>query len=227
MDGSVGVSDAVDLGADEFKALFEEVRAWGRWDAEDERGALNNLEPEHVAAAARLVRSGVTVSLSWPLNTRGAPHNPEPADHHMTAYGSASALGAMRVARDYVGVGYHADTHTHLDALCHIAFEGLLYNGTPAEVVTAAGATAETIEVLRDGLVGRGVLLDVPGARGLPWLEPGEHVFRDDLERAAAGQGVDVGRGDILLVRTGHSRRLGELGPWDTPPRRPGSIRPR
>jgi hypothetical protein len=50
----------------------------------------------------------------------------------MTAYGSASALGAMRVARDSVGVGYHADTHTHIDALCHIAFEGLLYDGTPA-----------------------------------------------------------------------------------------------
>jgi kynurenine formamidase len=211
-----GVPAAVDLTTDEFRALFEDVRAWGRWGPDDERGALNHLEPERVVAAARLVRSGVTVSLSWPLNTRAAPDNPEPADHHMTAYGPASQEGAMRVAKDYVGVDYHIDTHTHIDALCHIAFEGHLYNGASEDVVTAAGATAETIEVLRDGLVGRGVLLDIPGVRGRPWLDPGEHVFRDDLERAAARQGVEVGAGDVLLVRTGHSRRLTELCPWDT-----------
>ena len=69
---------------------------------------------------------------------------------------------------------------------------------------------------MKNGLVGRGVLLDVPRLRGVPWLEPGEHVFREDLEAAERKQGVTVGTGDILLVRTGHARRLRELGPWDT-----------
>jgi kynurenine formamidase len=70
--------------------------------------------------------------------------------------------------------------------------------------------------VLKDGLVGRGVLLDIPGLRGISWLEPGEHIFAEDLEAAQQRQGVSVGAGDILLVRTGHARRLGELGPWNT-----------
>jgi kynurenine formamidase len=209
--------DAVDVSADEFRSLFLELCSWRRWGDDDERGALNFLDPESVAAAAGLVRSGVTVSLSWPLNTHAGPDNPRPADHHMTSYSDGeSGSGSMQVAKDYVGVDYHNDTHTHIDALCHFGYEGSLYNGIPADTVTSAGAGAESVEVLRDGLVGRGVLLDIPRISGRQWLDPGEHVFRSDLERAEAEQGARVGKGDILLVRTGHARRLSELGPWQT-----------
>ena len=78
-----------------------------------------------------------------------------------------------------------------------------------------AGRGVNAIEVVKDGLVGRGVLLDVPRARGVRWLEPGEYVFPVDLEAAEQAQGVRVGAGDILLVRTGHARRLAEVEPWD------------
>jgi kynurenine formamidase len=124
--------------------------------------------------------------------------------------------GSMRFAKDFVGVDYHNDGHTHIDALCHVAYHGLLYNGRPQGTVTAAGAAINAIDVLADGLVGRGVLLDVPRVRGVPWLEPGEHVMRADLEAAEREHGVTVGAGDILLVRTGHAGRLGALGSWDT-----------
>lgn len=117
---------------------------------------------------------------------------------------------------DYVGFDDHSDTHTHLDALCHVAFNGSLYNGQPCQQVTFEGAAVGSVETLRDGLVGRGVLLDVPRLRGVPWLEPGEHVFGDELEAAERAQGVTVGQGDILLIRTGHARRLAEFGPWET-----------
>jgi kynurenine formamidase len=119
-------------------------------------------------------------------------------------------------AKDYVGVDYHNDGHTHIDALCHVAYRGSLYNGKPASAVTSRGASVNAIDVLQDGLVGRGVLLDIPRLRGVPWLEPGEHIWRDDLEAAEREQGADVGEGDILLVRTGHARRLDEQGTWDT-----------
>jgi len=125
-------------------------------------------------------------------------------------------LGALGFAKDFVGVDYHSDGHTHIDALCHVAYEGRLYNGVAAGSVTAEGAGAEGIDVVKDGLVGRGVLLDVPRVRGVPWLEPGAHVFREDLEAAERAQGVQIGAGDIVLVRTGHARRLVEVGPWDT-----------
>jgi kynurenine formamidase len=124
--------------------------------------------------------------------------------------------GSVRFAKDYVGVDYHNDGHSHIDAFCHVAFEGSFFGGKPDTSVTAEGATTGAIDVLKDGLVGRGVLLDVPRVRGVSWIEPGGHVFREDLEAAEREQGVRVKTGDILLVRTGHTRRQSELEPWDT-----------
>jgi len=206
-----------ELSAEEFRALFREVSNWGRWGNDDERGALNHLSADRVAAAARLVRDGTTVTLSLPLKTEERIDCPEPADHHMTMLTDVDiGSGTVRFAKDYVGLDYHNDGHSHIDALCHVAFDGRLYDGKPATSITEEGAAADSIEVLKDGLVGRGVLLDVPRLRGVPWLEPGEHVFREDLEAAEAEQRVTVGPGDILLVRTGHARRLAELPAWDT-----------
>jgi kynurenine formamidase len=206
-----------DVTAAEFATLFDSVKSWGRWGAADELGALNLLTPDRVAAAARLAQNGVVVSLSLPLCTAEALDCPTPAEVRMTQRNDADVgLGSLGFAKDFIGVDYHSDGHTHIDALCHVAYEGRLYNGLAADSVTSDGAPAEAIEAVKDGLVGRGVLLDIPRLRGVPWLEPGEHVFREDLERAAREQDVEIGEGDILLVRTGHVRRLAELGPWDT-----------
>jgi kynurenine formamidase len=208
----------VDVSADEFSALFQALRQWGRWGPDDDRGALNLITPERTATAVGLVRDGTAVTLSLPVNTHQGEHNPSPADHHMTAVGAVVDDGrALQFNKDYVGVDYHNDGHTHIDALSHVAYAGLLYNGKPEDAVTSTGARVSSIEVLKDGLVGRGVLLDVPRVRGVDWLEPGEHIFREDLEAAEEAQGVTVSEGDILLVRTGHAHRLTELGPWDTP----------
>ncbi len=104
--------------AAEFAALFASVGSWGRWGADDELGALNLLTQDRVAAAARLVRSGIVVSLSLPLNTTTAPDCPIPADVRMTQSNDADVgLGSMGFAKDYVGVDYHSDGHTHIDAL--------------------------------------------------------------------------------------------------------------
>ena len=211
----------VDVTAHEFRELFDAVSNWGRWDAGGERGALNHLTPARIAAAARLVRSGTTITLSQPLQTEARIDVPEPADHHMTML-----PGDDGFAKDYIGLDYHNDGQSHIDAFSHVAFEGLLFNGSPASSVTAQGAKAGTIDVLKDGLVGRGVLVDVPRTRGVPWVEPGEHIFREDLEAAERAQGVRVEAGDILLVRTGHTRRLAELGPWNTPEAKAG-LHPR
>jgi kynurenine formamidase len=207
----------VDMTAQEFRELFDAVSNWGRWDDGGERGALNHLTPARIAAAARLVRSGTTITLSQPLETEARPDVPEPADHHMTML-----PGHDGFAKDYVGADYHNDGQSHIDAFCHVAFGGFLFDGSPASSVTAQGARVGTIDVLKDGLVGRGVLVDVPRTRGVPWVEPGEHVFREDLDAAEQTQGVRAGAGDILLVRTGHTRRLAELGPWNTPQSKAG-----
>jgi kynurenine formamidase len=196
----------------EFRELFSTVSNWGRWDDGGERGALNNLTADRVAAAARLVDRGVTVTLSQPLHTEARVDVPVPADHHMTLR-TDDDIGSspLQFAKDYIGVDYHNEGHTHIDAFCHVAFDGAIFDGSPG-----------TIDVLKDGLVGRGVLLDVPRVRGVPWLEPGDQVFGEDLEAAERDQGVRVGTGDILLVRTGHARRQAELPAWDTGKRKAG-----
>jgi kynurenine formamidase len=207
----------VDMTAGEFRALFEAVSNWDRWGEQRERGALNHLTPEKVAAATRLVRSGITVTLSQPVDTERRIDNPSPADHRMTMMPDVDiGSGSVRFAKDYIGADYHNEGHSHVDAFSHVAFEGRFYGGTPDTSMTAQGAESGAIDLLEDGLVGRGVLLDIPRLRGVPWLEPGEHVHPADLEAAERQQDVSVGTGDILLIRTGHASRQDELPPWDT-----------
>jgi kynurenine formamidase len=207
----------VDMTEREFRELFSAVSNWGRWNDDGERGALNHLTAARIAAAARLVDSGVTVTLSQPLCTEARIDVPEPADHHMTMLTDVDiGSGSVRFAKDYVGVDYHNDGHTHIDAFCHVAFDGSFFDGKPDRPPSGDETQPGAIDVLKDGLVGRGVLLDVPRVRGVPWIEPGDHVFPEDLEAAERDHGVRVGTGDILLVRTGHTRRQAELEPWDT-----------
>jgi kynurenine formamidase len=203
--------------ADEFDALFRSVCTWGRWDSAGGRGALNYLTEDRIAAATGLVQSGLTVTLSRPIPPQRSIDVQVPADHHMTMLADPGAgAPSLQFTKDYIGADYHNEGHTHLDAFCHVAYRGKLYGGVDAAAVSARGADSAAIDLLERGLVGRGVLLDVPRVRGVPWLDPGTDVFIDDLEAAEREQGVTVDAGDILLVRTGQTRREAELGPWDT-----------
>jgi len=202
--------------AQAFAELFQEVSNWGRWGPDDERGTLNYLTPEHVRAATALVRTGRTVSLAIPLNTVAGPDNANPAVR-LTIQSHDVPLGPFepRFALDYVGCACHGDCHTHIDALCHCSYRGQLYNGRPATSATSQGHTALDIPTLATGLVGRGVLLDIPRLRGVRWIEPGEAITADELLAAERAEGVRLGEGDIFLFRTGHHARRLALGPWD------------
>ena len=200
----------------EFDQLFDSVKNWGRWGADDAKGTLNYITPEHVRHAASLVRSGRSISMSLPVNKIAGPDNPNPAIHYMaTGHDNDIGSGSLRFASDFLGMQFHGDCHTHIDALCHIAYRGQLYNGRPAGLVTTSGADAFDITEYAQGVVGRGVLLDIPRLRGVPWLEPGTAVGRAELEEAERAQGVRLGEGDLFVFRTGHHRRRVELGPWD------------
>ncbi|MFF3325644.1 cyclase family protein [Streptomyces sp. NPDC002889] len=211
------------MSADAFRVLYTDLRDQARHGPEDRRGALGHLTPERVVAAAAEVRSGRTVSLAAPVETLPGPDNPHPADHRMTgpADGDIGADG-LHFALDRFAMNVHGDADSHLDALCHVILDGELYNRVPASTVTPDGAAALSLDVVRDGIVGRGVLLDIPRLRGVPWLEPGDHVTEDDLTAAEAAQGVGVGPGDLLLVRVGHRRRRRELGAWNAAQSRAG-----
>jgi kynurenine formamidase len=204
------------LSLQEFDALFKAVCNWGRWGPDDERGTLNYITPDHIRAAARLVRSGSSVSMAIPINKIAGPDNPRPPAHYMAHnYDIHWEVGEPQFCTDFLGSEIHGDCHTHLDALCHVAYKGKLYNGKPAGSVTTHGPTLQDITALAHGIVGRGVLLDIPRLRGVKWLELGEAVTREELEAAEKAQAVRLGPGDIFLFRTGHHRRRLELGAWN------------
>ena len=204
------------VSAGEFDKLFERVSNWGRWGSDDERGTLNYLTPEHVRVGAALVKSGRTVSLSLPINTVAGPDNPHPSVHYMVrTHDIHPEHGEPQFAGDFLGSELHGDCRTHIDALCHVAYKGKLYNGKSPTTVTSRGATSMDITTYAHGIVGRGVLLDIPRFRKVSWLEPGEAVTADEIEAAERFEGVRLDEGDIFLFRTGHHRRRLELGSWN------------
>jgi kynurenine formamidase len=201
--------------------LFEHAKQWGRWGADDQRGALNLLTPDRRARAAGLVCSGEVVSCGRELPVRSAVDNPTPAQHYMLAAGDVLRAGApLQASADFVGVAFHGMAVSHIDALCHVFVDGQMYNGFPASDVTSLGARRNSIAAGFDGIVGRGVLLDIPRLRGVDWLEPADAIAPDELGAAAAAQGVESEPGDILLISTGRDARRAAHGPWS--PDEPG-----
>jgi kynurenine formamidase len=202
--------------AKEFDEIFQSVSNWGRWGKDDDKGTLNYITPQHVQKAASLVKSGHTVSLAIPINKVAGPDNPHPALHYLIHNHDIDIpQGEPHFALDFLGCECHGDCHTHIDALCHISYKGKLYNGKPVSSVTSRGPQIMDITAYQHGIVGSGVLLDIPRFRGVKWLEPGEAVTRAELEEAEKAQGVKLGEGDVFLFSTGHHRRRLELGAWN------------
>jgi kynurenine formamidase len=193
------------MSAEAIQALFDEVSNWGRWGEGDERGTLNHLTPAEAKAAAALVTLGRTVSLSRNFPTQPGPENPWPAHHHMVIAGDDPCVPGMglEVSTDYIGIAFHGMASSHLDALCHVFQGGRMYNGRPATDVKSTGARRNTVMTLKDGLAGRGVLLDVPRALGVEFIDAAHLTTVVDLERTEAAQGLRVGKGDIVLIRLG------------------------
>ncbi|MEU9145485.1 cyclase family protein [Streptomyces sp. NPDC048349] len=197
----------------EFDALFESLRSWGRWAAAD-RGAWNRVTADHVRRAGALVRSGTVVPMGRPWDTRPGPDNAKPALHYMSDLGDVEDPEPS-VYKDFLAVDYHGKGVTHLDALSHVAYRGRLYEGRVArESVDAAGARFGAVSALGP-LVTKGVLLDLPAALGVGWLEPGRAVHARDLIAAERALGVTIEDGDAVLLRSGALRRRREEGPWD------------
>jgi kynurenine formamidase len=202
------VSHRPPLSREQVVELHRSLSNRGRWGESDQLGALNLITPEKRAAAAVGVRSGRSVSCARPLPTAPAADNPNPVQHHMTGTHS-EGYGA-----DWFGVAPHGMATSHIDALCHIFHEGALYNGYSSERVTAHGALELGIQALRDGVVSRGVLLDLPRSQGVAWLDKGEPIYVDDLEKAELDAGLRVEEGDLLLIATGRWELREAQGPW-------------
>ena len=188
---------------------------WGRWGDDDQLGTLNLLTAERRRAAAALVRSGTSVSLGRRIGGPPQPDDPQPPLQLMKASGEDAPARGGSHASDWLGLAPHGFAVTHVDAFSHQFFDGATYNGQPAgRVTTRTGAGTGSVEAFAGGIVGRGVLLDLPAAQNRPWLEPGEYVHPAELDAAAARQ-AEVRPGDILLVRVGRDARAAQHGRTD------------
>ena len=191
--------------AAEFDELFQSVKNWGRWGADDQLGAANLVTDAKRRQAAALVKTGLTVSLA---------HNPitEPADDNASPFEHTMNRG---FTTDTYRVSYHGYAHSHIDALCHILYKDQTYNGyARAEVNTEKGCTKLSIDTLKQGVITRGVLIDIPRLKGVPFLEPGTAIYPEDVAAWEKRAGVTIGPGDALLLRTGRWARRGQVGAW-------------
>jgi kynurenine formamidase len=204
----------------EVRGYLRSLSNWGRWGAGDELGTVNLITPAKRVAAAGLVREGLSVSCARPIVTDITADTTVQPMRFMVDSGEGRDTATperqreRRGAAEFIGMVFHGYSITHVDAPSHYFWDGKLYNGRSCNLVTSReGATVESIEVLRDGVVSRGVLLDAARTRGVVWLGLGEGVMPEDLEAAERAQGVRVEPGDILLVRTGYYGRRVKQGP--------------
>jgi len=186
--------------------------AWQRWGEDDERGALNHIGSVQVQGAAALVRSGRVLSLAQPLSPRTpVPRHRAGIQHFMGRDGGDYAAGARRpggfqFAEDTVVLPLHIGTH--IDALCHAWYDDALYNGFPGSGTRSTSGATRCGTDKMGPVVGRGVLLDVAGVDGEP-LRDGIAISQRDLEQATKRARVGIGKGDIVLIRTGWAEHQG------------------
>lgn len=213
---------------EEFEATAERVRNWGRWGESDQIGALNLITAESRKESVALVRAGKVFSLGIRFNAdgvwgaNGMRRNPihvfmiDGGDslelgNQLSEWPNATAAdssfgglwkGRTRYADDMVIMSLQSSTQW--DSLGHVWYDDQLYNGYPAAAITSRGATRNGIEhTLSKGIVGRAVLLDIARHRGVDSLPTRSPIFAEELEEVCEAQGVEIQRGDILLVRTG------------------------
>ncbi len=201
------------LNDDDVRTVYEAISNWGRWGSDDQLGTLNYITPAHRVAAAKLISEGSAIGLGRDVDTVPSPMNNIPAQHYMVAAGDVAPETGAGVCYDQIGVFPHGQAQSHLDALCHISDNRVMFNGRPAALVTSKGAATLDICVAADGIVSRGVFLDIAAARGVPFIDPEDPVRPEDFNRAEELAGITVGEGDILIYRTGRHERRETVGP--------------
>jgi kynurenine formamidase len=198
--------------------MMDSLSNWGRWGAEDQLGTLNFITPAHRVRAAALVRHGVSVSCSRPISSDITADTSFQPMRFMVDSGEGRDTASperqleRRGASEFIGMVFHGYTITHVDTPAHYFWKGKLYNGRSCNLVTSReGAQVESIDLVQDGVITRGVLLDIAALRGR-WLQSGEGVMPEELDAAENAAGVRVGEGDVLLVRTGYYGRRRKEG---------------
>ena len=185
-----------------------ELSNWGRWGRGDQLGALNLITPAKRVEAAKLVKTGVSVSLAHNYSVNPDLGLPPPFDQEISMLNTPGEYVMERVS-----FSYHGGIHSHLDALCHVLWQGEMYNGFSKNDVNEDGCQKLGIANVKQGILTRGILMDIPRLKGVDYLPPGTAVYIEDLEAWEEQTGVRVSPGDVIFVRTGRWATPGSAGP--------------
>jgi kynurenine formamidase len=192
-------------------AMMKSLSNWGRWGDADELGALNLITPDKRKEAARLVTEGVTVSLAHNVIKTEIAGSPA-FGHKMTTMPKDIEVTS---SGDEYRVAYHGFTQTHMDALCHLFYQGRMYNGFAQKEVSERGAAKLSIINAKQGIFTRCVLMDLPRLLGVRFLKGGHAIYPADLDACEKAAGIKVESGDAVLIRTGRWTRAEVEGNWD------------
>ncbi len=208
-----------------------ELSNWGRWGKDDQAGTVNLITAAKRKQAASLVKEGISDSMSLdadiapkdaPAEQPQAGRRPRYTWEHTMRSNGLNMRGPSGYAVDSIAVTFHGNNTTHLDALSHFIFNGHIYNGFPASSITAWGAEKNDVMPFKDGLVTRGVLIDWPRFKNVPYMGDDEAIYAQDLDDWEKKTGVKIESGDCVLLRTGRWKRVAEKGPLDLNVKAPG-----
>jgi kynurenine formamidase len=203
----------------EIESYLHKLSNWGRWGEDDRLGTLNLITPDARVQATQSVRTGQALSLARDLD----PLNPDPVHSGVTQVQRQSGIAevehffGIKARWDSIAETITINPHggnAHLDGLGHYYWDGKLYNGYLAsDSSDETGSAHLAVSDAREGIVTRGVLLDIAHLFDVEIVERGYAVTYEDLLAAEKKQGVTVRAGDALLIHTGNGQALVENGP--------------
>ena len=209
--GTVSHHSKPKLTRDDIEGMLTSLSNWGRWGKEDELGAINLITPQKRRQAAALVTEGVAISMARNV-AKVAVDSSKPFLHKATVWKAERGISG---ASDEYSVNYHGYAHTHVDALCHFAYQDRMYNGFSMEEVTEKGAGKDSVIHMKNGIFTRGVLMDIPRLLGKKYLEGSRAIYPEDLDAWEKKAGLKVQSGDAVLIYTGRWARRQAEGEWN------------
>src|SRR5579875_206186 len=209
-----------------------ELSNWRRWGRDDSAGTVNLITPAKRKEAARLVKEGISVSMSLDADIppKGAAEEdteryakfPHYTWQHIMRTNGVSMKHSSGYIIDTYSMSFHGNNTTHLDALCHFIYGGHAYNGVAADEITEWGAEKDDVMAFKNGFFTRGVLIDLPAFKGVSYLGDDEPIFPEDLQAWEDKTGTRVEPGDALFFRTGRWVRVREKGQLNLNTKAPG-----
>ena len=188
-----------------YDELFEKVSNKGKWGNKDKKGTVNYIDKNKILNALKLPKKGISVSLSFNIAQDSSEMNHSHFDDITEYNHQASSVNYRGYdwASDSYSISYHGFTVSHMDGLAHLAQDGKLYNGYDASKITPQGFEELGIEAFSEGIISKGVLIDIPLLYGKEYLDAGTKISTNDILKFEEKYNVKIEKGDVVLVRTG------------------------